>query len=89
MTRLEEAVARLSAAVTAAERQADLEVRTSEVQTGDLFGEDRAALMARIEQLEVQAEEDAALRAEAAAAVKAALDDLRAVSEHSSGGGHA
>ncbi|MEM6486972.1 MAG: hypothetical protein AAF677_01675, partial [Pseudomonadota bacterium] len=42
-----------------------------------MAADERAGLMARIAALEAQTEEDEALREEAAAAVKAALDDLR------------
>ncbi|MEO0426102.1 MAG: hypothetical protein AAF160_01545 [Pseudomonadota bacterium] len=83
MTALEQAVQRLSAAVELAETRvanaggAALEADGKGM--SDLFGDDRDTLLARIRALEEQAAEDAALRVEAAAAVKAALADLRAV----------
>lgn len=81
---MEDAVRRLAAAVEAAEMR--LEAGTPP-DTDDLFGDDRAALVARIAELERKAKEDAALRLEAAEAVKAALADLRTAhaTEHDMG----
>ncbi|MEL6767180.1 MAG: hypothetical protein AAFP17_08370 [Pseudomonadota bacterium] len=89
MIALEQAVRRLSAAVELAETRAAAAAArgadgTASGMTGDLFEDDRDALKARIRALEEQAAEDAALRVEAAAAVKAALADLKAA--HSDGG---
>jgi hypothetical protein len=83
MAKIEEALARLEAALGAAEDAArqpqDRDPETAG--DGEVAGllEERERLLARIALLEEQAEEDARLRAEAAEAVKAALGDLRAV----------
>lgn len=82
MSALEQAVRRLSAAVELAEARVAAAAEAASCADagtiGDLFEDDRGALKARIRALEEQAAEDAALRVEAAAAVKAALADLRA-----------
>lgn len=83
MAKIEEALARLEAALGAAEdaarqRQAPAAGAPDGSEVAGLL-EERERLFARIALLEEQAEEDARLRAEAAEAVKAALGDLRAV----------
>ncbi|MEM9762599.1 MAG: hypothetical protein AAF968_08840 [Pseudomonadota bacterium] len=82
MSALEQAVRRLTAAVELAEARvaaaAEAGSAAGSGAVGDLFEDDREALKTRIRALEEQAAEDAALRVEAAAAVKAALADLRA-----------
>ncbi|MEM6679218.1 MAG: hypothetical protein AAF675_15240 [Pseudomonadota bacterium] len=97
MAGIENALARLEAAIAGVEaRVAAADVGPSAVPRAgtngeqgqgirDLFGDDREVLLARIASLEAQAREDEALRIEAAAAVQAALEDLRAVSEEAAG----
>lgn len=83
MSELEAAMERLSAALEQAERAiGDLGAQSGAPKAAakikDLEKE-RDALAAEVERLERQVSEDAALRAEAAEAVREALGDLRSV----------
>ncbi|MEM6423263.1 MAG: hypothetical protein AAF698_11775 [Pseudomonadota bacterium] len=82
MSRLQQALSRLEQAVVAVEAAGARAAAEAEVRgNAGMVDDERAALMARIEELEAQTREDAMLRAEAADAVKAALSDLRAVQD--------
>lgn len=78
MSRVDTALNRLEAALDALEVAFDLEVPKEDAVEHKMRGE-RDALMTRVRELEAKSREDAQLRGEAADAVRAALQDLRAV----------
>ncbi|MEM6971995.1 MAG: hypothetical protein AAF577_04245 [Pseudomonadota bacterium] len=86
MTAIDEAFAALDGAVDAvASRLTAMQAEMDDLRAslGEAIdaGEGREALALRIAELEAQAAEDAALRAEAAAAVKDALADLKSIGQ--------
>ena len=78
MSRIEQALDRLDAALDALEGRLS-RVGTSEESRDNRLQAERDALLSKVRKLEAQSEEDAQLRGEAAQAVRAALSDLRAM----------
>ncbi|HLS19139.1 MAG TPA: hypothetical protein VK090_04955 [Paracoccaceae bacterium] len=86
MSQLDEAMQRLGAALTRLEAAIDERAVSSGSGLADLEAE-RDQLWQEVQELRAQANEDARLRAEAAAAVREALHDLRgAVGQDPAGG---
>lgn len=94
MAGLEQSIARLSRALDALEDGLADGALSQPIIEGDgqarieQLEAERDRLTAEIERLQGQVEEDARLRDEAAAAVKAALVDLRALASNDTGGRH-
>ncbi len=91
MTKIEAAIERMTAAITALEGEIEAAAAkmTAAVDTVDAevaeipeLMSERDQLADEVKALRERAEEDARLRAEAAVAVREALDDLRGVVQH-------
>lgn len=88
MSQLDEAMQRLDRALTRLETAIEARVAASGPDIADLEAE-RDQLWQEVQELRARSSEDARLRAEAAAAVREALHDLRGAVGERTGGDHA